>query len=106
MQPRQPKPSNANKRASRAERHASGPPHIAPARALSRALALSLALALALPLALTACSSTTLPWPDLSISKDEPDGALTREEQDILKQLLADKQKNHKDEAVKEIENR
>lgn len=61
-------------------------------------------LAVVAPLA--GCASTTLPWPDLSVSRDEADSALTKEEQDILEELLSQKQKNHRDEAVREIEKR
>ncbi len=52
------------------------------------------------------CASTTLPWPDLSVSKDEADSALSKEEQDILEQLLSKEQETHRADAVKEIEKR
>ena len=56
--------------------------------------------------ALSGCASTTLPWPDLSVSKDDADTALSKEEQDLLEQLLSHEQKTHRQDAVKEIEKR
>lgn len=55
---------------------------------------------------ISGCSSTTLPWPDLSISRDEAEEALTKEEQSLLEELLTAQQKNHEKEAVREIETR
>lgn len=52
------------------------------------------------------CSTTTLPWPDMSISHDEANEALSSSEQDLLSELLDSKKKNHREEAVKEIEAR
>ncbi len=51
------------------------------------------------------CSSTSL-WPDLSISADEADEALTKAEQSNLEELLSETQKNHRQDALKEIKNR
>ncbi len=62
--------------------------------------------ALGAALLLSGCSTTTLPWPSLSISKDDADEALTKEEQSLLADLLASSEKNHKQQAVDEIENR
>lgn len=62
--------------------------------------------ALAAALMLSGCSTTTLPWPSLSISKDDADEALTKEEQSLLADLLATSEKNHKQQAVEEIESR
>ena len=51
------------------------------------------------------CSSSPL-WPDLSISADEADEALTKTEQSDLNELLSETQKNHRQDALKEIQNR
>ena len=55
---------------------------------------------------LPGCSSTTLPWPDLSVSRDEANDGLTKQEQSLLEEMLSSKQKNHRKDAVKEIEDR
>ncbi len=55
---------------------------------------------------LPGCASTTLPWPDLSVSRDEADEGLTKEEQSLLEKMLSSKQKNHRKDAVQEIEAR
>ena len=71
-------------------------------------LALSLALVpsfLAL-LTLGGCSTTTLPLPDMSISRDDADGALTAHEQNLLSELLDAQKETHRQDAVKEIERR
>ena len=71
-------------------------------------LALSLALVpsfLAL-LTLGGCLTTTLPWPDMSISRDDADGALTAHEQNLLSELLDAQKETHRQDAVKEIERR
>lgn len=63
-------------------------------------------LALFLASSLSACSTTTLPWPSLSISKDEADDALTKEEQSLLAELLASSEKNHQKDTINKIEDR
>ena len=55
-------------------------------------------------LVLSGCSTTTLPWPSLSISHDDGNEGLTKEEQSLLEQLLTTKQKNHRSDALREIE--
>ena len=55
---------------------------------------------------LSGCASTTLPWPDLSVSREEADDGLTKQEQSLLEEMLSSKQKNHRKDAVKEIEGR
>ena len=55
---------------------------------------------------LAGCSTTTLPWPDMSISRDEANEALTAKEQDLLSELLDTQKKTHRQQAVKEIEGR
>lgn len=57
-------------------------------------------------LSLSGCSTTTLQWPSLSIEQNEADDALSANEQSLLADLLSSKQKHHRDEAVREIENR
>ncbi|GAA6213202.1 hypothetical protein NBRC116602_29430 [Hyphomicrobiales bacterium 4NK60-0047b] len=57
-------------------------------------------------MSLAGCSTTTLPWPDMSISRDEADEALTAKEQDLLSELLDTQKKTHRQDAVKEIESR
>jgi|GEM_PF-5743040 len=57
-------------------------------------------------MSIAGCSTTTLPWPDMSISRDEANDALTAKEQDLLSELLDTQKKNHRQEAVKEIEGR
>ena len=71
-------------------------------------LALSLALVPSLLALLTlgGCSTTTLPWPDMSISRDEADEALTKKEQNLLSELLDAQKDAHRKDAVKEIEGR
>ena len=71
-------------------------------------LALSLALVpsfLAL-LMMGGCSTTTLPWPDMSISRDEADGALTAHEQNLLSELLDAQKDTHRKDTVRELEGR
>ncbi len=58
----------------------------------------------ALPVA--GCSSTTLPWPDLSISHDEAEDGLSKNEQSQLEKILSNNQKHHREEAEREIEQR
>lgn len=70
-----------------------------------KAIALPLALMLGTS-ALSACSTTTLPWPSLSISKDDADDALSKEEQSLLADLLSSSEKNHRKDAINEIESR
>lgn len=55
---------------------------------------------------LSACSTTTIPWPTLSISHEEADDGLSKQEQSLLAELLDSSQKNHQKEALKEIEGR
>ncbi len=57
-------------------------------------------------MAMAGCSTTTLPWPDMSISRDEANEALTAKEQDLLSELLDTQKKTHRQQAVKEIEGR
>ena len=52
------------------------------------------------------CASTALPWPELSVSRDEANDGLTKQEQSLLEEMLSSKQKNHRKDAVKEIEDR
>lgn len=57
-------------------------------------------------LMLSGCSSATLPWPEFSIDRSEADEALTKSEQSLLEELLSTNQKNHQEDAVREIEKR
>jgi len=75
--------------------------HIQNTRRLSVALIICVVTA-----TFSACSMTTLPWPDLSISGDEADGALSKNEQSQLEKILSTNQKNHRAEAEREIEGR
>lgn len=88
----------------------SGANNIKPSFPTSRssrgAKAIFVTACLCVSIALSGCSSTTLPWPDLSVSSDEADGALNKEEQSLLDELLTDTQKNHDKDAVREIEGR
>ena len=60
---------------------------------------------LAVALFTSGCSSTPL-WPDLSISADEADEALTKDEVSKLDELLSETQKKHRQDAIKEIQKR
>lgn len=78
----------------------------ATARAAAIAKPAMIALMLGMTTSLAACSTTTLPWPSLSISRDDADEALSKEEQSLLADLLAASEKNHRKEAIEEIESR
>jgi len=61
---------------------------------------------LGMMITLSGCSTSTLPWPDLSVSSDEADEALSKKEQTLLDELLTNTQKTHDKDAVREIEGR
>lgn len=70
------------------------------------ALVFTVSSALISALFLSGCSTTTIPWPTLSISHEEADEGLSKQEQSLLADLLDSSQKNHKREALKEIQGR
>lgn len=59
-----------------------------------------------LTIGISACSMSTLPWPDLSISRDEANDGLSKVEQSELEKILTVNQKTHREDAKRDIEKR